>query len=301
MDADLKNRIRSDLESFRNNKSYYHRLGRVWKRSYLLYGAPGTGKSSFVAAMANLLSYDVYDLDLGKVGEEIELKSLLLRTNPKSLIVVEDVDRYLKLSMTGIFRFMEGIFSCCGEERIMVFSMNGRKEDIDPTVMRAGLFDVHVHFPLCDFPMFKVLAGSYLGLKDHKLYPQVEEIFQAGVRLSEIEIGEIMIANKGSPSRAIRTLIGALKENHRVAQQQGAAGKVGAAIMRWRRNDDSGPVEETEARSEDKSGMLKETAMKDIRKFYGMLKMRGSRKEGSESVSGGNAGEVDLQSDRPFV
>ena len=104
---------------------------------------------------------------------------------------------------TGIFRFMEGIFSCCREERIMVFTMNERKEDIDPTVMRAGLFDVHVHFPLCDFPMFKVLEGSYLGLKDHKLYPQVEEIFQARVRLSEIKSREIMIANKGSPSRAI--------------------------------------------------------------------------------------------------
>ena len=58
-----------------------------------------------------------------------------------------------------------------------------------------------------------------------------------------------------------------------MAKQQGAAGKVGTSIMRWRRNDDSSPVEEIEVRSEDKSGMLKETAMKDIQKFYEMLKI----------------------------
>ncbi|CAN0881649.1 AAA-ATPase At2g46620 [Linum grandiflorum] len=44
--------------------STYHRLGRVWKRSYLLYRSSGMGKSSFVAAMKNFLSCDVYEIDL---------------------------------------------------------------------------------------------------------------------------------------------------------------------------------------------------------------------------------------------
>ncbi|CAA6666886.1 unnamed protein product [Spirodela intermedia] len=221
MDTDLKNRIRSDLEAFLKNKAYYHRLGRVWKRSYLLYGAPGTGKSSFVAAMAKFLSYDVYDLDLARVADGADLKAMLLRTNPRSVIVVEDIDR-----------FMDGIFSCCGEERVMVFTMNGRKEEVDPAVLRPGRLDVHIHFPLCDFTAFKTLAGSYLGLKDHKLYPQVEEIFQAGASLSHAEIGEILIANRGSPSRALKTVISALQQMQRGQQQVGgAAGRMGAALL----------------------------------------------------------------------
>ena len=62
MEEDLKNKVKSDLEYFLKGKQYYHHLGRVWRRSFLLYSPLGTGKLSFVAAMANFLSYDVYDM-----------------------------------------------------------------------------------------------------------------------------------------------------------------------------------------------------------------------------------------------
>ncbi|KAE9464739.1 hypothetical protein C3L33_03383, partial [Rhododendron williamsianum] len=142
---------------------------------------------------------------------------LLLHTTNKSLIVIEDLDRYLAakptaVSLSGILNFMDGIFSCCGEERVMVFTMNG-KDQIDPAVLRPGRIDVHVYFPLCDFSAFKTLASSYLGLKEHKLFPQVEEVFQTGASLSPAEIGEIMISNRTSPSRAIKTVITALQSN----------------------------------------------------------------------------------------
>ncbi|KAK9122235.1 hypothetical protein Syun_019852 [Stephania yunnanensis] len=79
MDSDLKTRVKSDLESFLKSKQYYNKLGRVWKRSYLLFGPSGTGKSSFVAAMAKFLSYDVYDLDLSKVSSDSDLRNVLLK------------------------------------------------------------------------------------------------------------------------------------------------------------------------------------------------------------------------------
>ncbi|THG10304.1 hypothetical protein TEA_016664 [Camellia sinensis var. sinensis] len=86
MDSDLKNKVKSDLESFLKSKQYYHRLGRVWKRSFLLYGPSGTGKSSFVAAMAKFLCYDVFDVDLFRVTDDSDLKMLLLQTTSKSII-----------------------------------------------------------------------------------------------------------------------------------------------------------------------------------------------------------------------
>ncbi|MFS7929838.1 putative AAA+ ATPase domain, ATPase, AAA-type, core, AAA-type ATPase domain-containing protein [Helianthus anomalus] len=214
IDSDLKNKIKSDLESFLKSEQYYHRLGRVWKRSYLLYGPSGTGKSSFIAGMAKFLRYDIYDVDLSKVSDDSDLKLLLLQTTRRSVIVVEDLDRYLveKVKISGILNFMDGLVSSCGEERVMVFTVSN-KEQVDPTVLRPGRIDVHVQFPLCDFPAFKTLASSHLGLKEHKLFPQVEEIFQSGASLSPAEIGEIMMFNRGSPTRAIKTVITALKSN----------------------------------------------------------------------------------------
>lgn len=273
MDSDLKNKVKSDLESFLKSKQYYHRLGRVWKRSYLLYGPSGTGKSTFIAAMAKFLRYDVYDVDLSKVSDDSDLRSLLLQTTSRSLIVMEDLERHLTgkstaVSLSGILNFMDGIVSCCGEERVMVFTMSG-KDHVDPAVLRPGRIDVHLEFPLCDFNAFKSLANSHLGLKEHKLFPQVEEMFQSGASLSPAEIGELMIANRTSPSRALKSVISALQNNAdaklatRISHKLGESGSVRL-------------VEETG----DSGIFCKDSSIptvKEFRKLYGFL--RRSRRE----------------------
>ncbi|KAK8588094.1 hypothetical protein V6N13_087042 [Hibiscus sabdariffa] len=275
MESDLKNKVKSDLHSFAKAKQYYHRLGRVWKRSYLLYGPSGTGKSSFVAAMANFLSYDVYDIDLSKVSDDSDLKFLLLQSTSKSLIVIEDLDRFLSekstaVSLSGILSFMDGILtSSCGEERVMVFTMNG-KDHVDPAILRPGRIDVHLHFPLCNFTAFKTLANSYLGLKDHKLFPQVEEIFQNGASLSPAEISELMIANRNSPSRALKTVINALQTD----------GDGRGALHIGRRS-----VEEI---GEPSGVFCTEgvNAVKEFKKLYGLLRVKSSRKSQSLDLIG---------------
>ncbi|KAJ8764363.1 hypothetical protein K2173_006103 [Erythroxylum novogranatense] len=92
MDNDLKKSIIADLDKFLSRKDFYRRVGKTWKRGYLLYGPPGTGKSSLIAAMANHLKYNIYNLELGTVKSDIELRDMLLDTADKSIIVVEDID-----------------------------------------------------------------------------------------------------------------------------------------------------------------------------------------------------------------
>ncbi|CAH2064433.1 unnamed protein product [Thlaspi arvense] len=70
MDPDVKRDVMEDLDKFMKRSDYYKRVGKAWKRGYLLYGPPGTGKSSMIAAMANHLHYDIYDLDLTAVQQE---------------------------------------------------------------------------------------------------------------------------------------------------------------------------------------------------------------------------------------
>ncbi|KAK9063134.1 hypothetical protein SSX86_017004 [Deinandra increscens subsp. villosa] len=318
IDSDLKNKVKSDLESFLKSKQYYHRLGRVWKRSYLLYGPSGTGKSSFIAGMAKFLSYDVYDVDMSKITGDSDLKLLLLQTTCKSMIVIEDLDRYLAekskcVSLSGILNFMDGIICCCGEERVMVFTVSN-KDQIDPTVVRPGRIDFHVHFPLCDFTSFKTLANSHLGIKEHKLFPQVEEIFQTGASLSPAEIGEIMISNRGSPTRALKTVINALQTNVTNTGKNGKPTHEGlvSGLPRAPRNLShsgsidglvdlplklmhSGSTRTVEDSGDHNSGLFSmengHNGGKELKNLYGLLKNRSRRRGESFDLDG--EGKVD--------
>lgn len=92
MEPDLKSSVIDDLNRFVRRKDFYKRVGRAWKRGYLLYGPPGTGKSSLVAAIANYLKFDIYDLQLANIYRDSDLRKLLLGTANRSILVIEDID-----------------------------------------------------------------------------------------------------------------------------------------------------------------------------------------------------------------
>ncbi|PHT41338.1 hypothetical protein CQW23_20192 [Capsicum baccatum] len=145
MESDQKDMILKDLERFVKRKDHYRKVGKAWKRGYLLYGPPGTGKSSLIAAMANYLNFDIYDLELSAV------------------------------TLSGLLNFIDGLWSSCGDERIIIFTTN-HIEKLDPALLRPGRMDVHVHMAYCTPCGFKLLASNYLGIKDHKLFKEIEEL-----------------------------------------------------------------------------------------------------------------------------
>lgn len=92
MDEEKKKALIDDLSRFVQRKEYYKRIGKAWKRGYLLHGPPGTGKSTLIAAMANFLRFDIYDLELTEVKSNAMLRSLLINTTSRSILVIEDID-----------------------------------------------------------------------------------------------------------------------------------------------------------------------------------------------------------------
>ncbi|KAE9460249.1 hypothetical protein C3L33_07843, partial [Rhododendron williamsianum] len=203
---------------------------------------------------------------LETIAMDSDLKN---RTTSKSIIVIEDLDRFMAekssssstaVSLSGVLNFMDGIVnSCCSDEKVMVFTMNN-KERMDSAILRPGRIDVHIHFPLCDFSSFKSLANSYLGLKDHKLFPQVEEVFQSGATLSPAEVGEIMISNRSSPSRALKSVITAAKVGRRLSESSRFSADL----------------------SSETSGGFKDSSppVRELRKLYGLLKLKSTSKIG---------------------
>jgi hypothetical protein len=51
------------------------RVGRARKRGYLLHGPLGTDNTNLIAAITNLLEFDIYDLELTTVQSNTEERS----------------------------------------------------------------------------------------------------------------------------------------------------------------------------------------------------------------------------------
>ncbi|CBI27588.3 unnamed protein product, partial [Vitis vinifera] len=204
MDLKLKEDLIKDLDRFVRRRKFYKRVGKAWKRGYLLYGPPGTGKTSLIAAMANYLKFDVYDLELTSLQRNSQLRKLLVSTKNRSILVIEDIDcstelqdrqagRYnqptTQLTLSGLLNFIDGLWSSCGDERIIVFTTN-HKDRIDPALLRPGRMDMHIHMSYCTPYGFKTLASNYLGVSNHRLFTEIERL------ITEVEVTPAEIAEE---------------------------------------------------------------------------------------------------------
>jgi len=266
MDPAKKKEIMDDLDMFRNGKEYHNRVGKAWKRGYLLYGPPGTGKSTMVAAMANYLDYDVYDLELTSVKTNTELRKLLIETKSKSIMVFEDIDCSLgvagkrrskeeedkdveedmadgdprrpgkkdarsKVTLSGLLNSIDGLWSACGEERLIVFTTN-HPEKLDPALVRTGRMDKRIEMSYCDAESFRFLARMHLDGEDvegHELFGVAKALLEE-VNMVPVDVGEHLTRKSvgDDAGSCLARLVAALEK----AKEEEAANKLEAAAAR---------------------------------------------------------------------
>ncbi|KAJ0254049.1 AAA-type ATPase [Hirschfeldia incana] len=251
MDPEKKEGIKKDLVRFSQGRDYYKKVGKPWKRGYLLFGPPGTGKSTMISAMANFLEYDVYDLELTTVKDNSDLKKLLLDTKGKSIIVIEDIDCSLgvtgqkrkkkeeeeeeeeededgknksyaralyeerersRVTLSGLLNAIDGLWSACSDEKIMVFTTNF-VDKLDPALIRRGRMDNHIEMSYCRFEAFKVLAKNYLEIKTHELYGEIERLVEE-VNMSPADVAENLMpkSDEEDAEVCLKRLVKSLEE-----------------------------------------------------------------------------------------
>lgn len=154
LDDGVKESIVADVRDFLSRQQWYVDRGIPYRRGYLLYGPPGSGKSSFIQALAGELDFAVAMINLSEMGMTDDKLAYLLTKLPKrSLLLLEDADAafvnrrqrdsdgYSGASVTfsGLLNALDGI--AAGEERIAFLTTN-HIERLDPALIRPGRVDM---------------------------------------------------------------------------------------------------------------------------------------------------------------
>lgn len=104
LDHGIKEKILADVKTFLAASNYYYDRGIMqsphsdlpgipYRRGYLLHGPPGSGKTSFIQALAGELDYNLCILNLSERGLTDDRLHLIFSIIPeRCIMVLEDVD-----------------------------------------------------------------------------------------------------------------------------------------------------------------------------------------------------------------
>ncbi|GHJ84883.1 hypothetical protein NliqN6_1285 [Naganishia liquefaciens] len=142
-----------DLKQFLGRAKWYAERGIPYRRGYLFHGPPGSGKTSFIQALAGALSYNICLLNLSERGLTDDKLNYLLGVAPeRSFILLEDIDAAFNkrvqtsedgyksaVTFSGLLNALDGVAS--SEERI-IFMTTNHFSRLDPALVRPGRVDV---------------------------------------------------------------------------------------------------------------------------------------------------------------
>lgn len=163
------------------------------------------------------------------------------------------------ITLSGLLNFTDGLWSCCGSERIFVFTTN-HIEKLDPALLRSGRMDMHIFMSYCSFPALKILLKNYLGCEESDLEESVLKELENVVdvaRMTPADISEVLIKNRRKKEKAVGELLETLKLRAEINEKNG--------VLRTKNGveDEEEEEEEQEKRALDSESPKEESEVED--------------------------------------
>jgi chaperone BCS1 len=176
--SSTKNRLIKDLERFLSpsTESFYNRNGIPYRRSYLFYGLPGTGKTSMIQALAGHFKRSVsYLMPTHPKMTDDSLKEAINSLPTETIVVFEDIDSLFSkdrsnkisssaLTFSGLLNALDGIGNPKGQ--IFVLTTNLR-DQLDQALIRNGRVDLHIEFTYADSEQMETMWSNFYPEATH--------------------------------------------------------------------------------------------------------------------------------------
>ncbi|KAK7025195.1 mitochondrial chaperone BCS1 [Favolaschia claudopus] len=193
LDPGISELLVDDARDFLESKTWYAARGIPFRRGYLLYGAPGSGKTSIISSIAGELGLDVYIISLSRAGlDDSSLSELISNLPEKCVALMEDIDAAFtqslnrdavqstvadddgkppppgvtpppstsRLSLSGLLNALDGVGA---QEGRILYATTNKYSALDEALIRPGRLDLHIEFKLASrYQARKLFYSFYL-------------------------------------------------------------------------------------------------------------------------------------------
>jgi chaperone BCS1 len=156
IEDEIKSKIIKDLEDFKKSEEEYNKFGIPYKRTYLLTGSPGTGKTSLIKAICSKYNYSLSMLSISKNFDNASLMNCLKDLPENTVLLLEDIDSLFEkrsvsnenplLTFSNLINILDGVLYKHG---VIIFMTTNHPEKLDHALLRMGRIDliIEINYP----------------------------------------------------------------------------------------------------------------------------------------------------------
>ena len=179
LEKEIENQIKHTIDEFISKRAWYKEHNIPYHLGILLYGNPGTGKTSISQAIAEYAGTDALTVsgdDLHEITSAFSRLEATWPVNKNSIkaLIVEDIDVALNtnamvarndkdtnIGLATILNYLDG--SLAAEDSIIIFTTN-YIDRLDPALIRAGRMDLKIEIPNINNETLADFIKSHYGL-----------------------------------------------------------------------------------------------------------------------------------------
>lgn len=180
-------KIKQEIDRFLSQEEFYQKRQLLYKTGILLYGKPGTGKSSLVKALASHYNRSIASINVSHL-RTIDLDSITQSinsdNNEKFIILLEDIDTLWLNREDGtsnrddqaiINKLLQFLDSNSSPNNVIFIATTNHINRLDEALLREGRFNLKIE--LCELNAKDSIAfGRSFGLKDKEIESVLKSI-----------------------------------------------------------------------------------------------------------------------------